>query len=198
MERIKLLITLDLDPETGETTCVDRQIINDDIKPLVKKSTKKSSKKADESTTPQLILEENKYSINNAAVELLGLDLDDENRLDIKMEKTGKTSIPVFGTSIAFGTPSKGNKLTKSLTVACRGKANEELSKYGSVFTIVPHPSKENLFILSSGETVAETEVATDENISIPDETLTIPAEVTDDDLDLSGLVEDGELDFTL
>ena len=59
MERIKLLLTLDIDPETGDTVCVNREVVNDDIKKTVKKSTKKK-KVEDNDTTPRIILEENK------------------------------------------------------------------------------------------------------------------------------------------
>lgn len=188
MERIKLLLTLDIDPETGETTCVDREIINDDIKKV--KTTKKKKSKEDNSTEPILILEENKYKINNAVVELLGLDLDEENRLEINYEKKGKQSYPVFGTSTAFGHPSKGNKLTKSLTVACRGAANNDLSAYGTEFKLEPHPSKDNLFILV-GDTPVEIPEG-DENVSIPEEPV---KDITEDDLDLSDFIakEDNE-----
>lgn len=184
---------MDLDPETGETVCVDREIINDDIKPIKKAASKKKAAKKDESKDPMLVLSENKYSINNAAVELLGLDLDEENRLDIKYEKKGKTSVPVFGTSTAFGTPSKGNKLTKSLTVACRGKANDELAAYGTEFVITPHPTKSDLFVLVGSGTVEVPDG--DENIGEPDTSLVIPREVDDDNLDLAGLIEDDDND---
>ena len=183
MERIKLLLTLDIDPETGDTICVDREIINDDIKKVTKK--KKATAKDDGDKTPRLILEENKYKINNAVVELLGLDLDEENRLEINFEKSGKTRIPVFGTNYAFGhSDSKGNKLTKSLTVACRGAANTELSEYGTEFTLEPHPTKDSLFILKGENTV---------EVPDGDENVAIPQEITDDTLDLSEFISDDE-----
>lgn len=182
MERIKLLLTLDIDPETGETTCVDREIINDDIKKSVKKSTRKK-KVEDTDTTPKIILEENKYKINNAVVELLGLDLDEENRLNISIEKSGRTKYPVFGTGEAFGNPQVGNKLTKSLTVACRGVANKELSAYGTVFTLEPHPKNEGLFILKGdGENVSIPDG--DENVEVPEK------DITEEDLDLSDFID--------
>ena len=182
MERIKILLTLDIDPETGETTCVDREIINDDIKKSKSTTTKKTTKKKkDDDPTPKITLEDNKYSLNSAAVELMGVE--PEDRLDIKMEKQGKLLIPIIGTNEAFGSKA-GNRLTKTFTVSCRGKANDELSKYGSVFVIEPHPEKDGLFIMKGDKDVSEPPTA-DENVEIPeDENLPI-------DADLEGLVED-------
>ena len=182
MERIKILLTLDIDPETGETTCVDREVINDDIKKSKSTTTKKTTKKKkDDDPTPKITLEDNKYSLNSAAVELMGVK--PEDRLDIKMEKQGKLLIPIIGTNEAFGTKA-GNRLTKTFTVSCRGKANDELSKYGSVFVIEPHPEKDGLFIMKGDKDVPEPPTA-DENVEIPeDENLPI-------DADLEGLVED-------
>ena len=208
MERIKVLLTLDIDIETGETICVDREVINDDIRNVIKKASKKtssktSSKPSNENSIPQLILEENKYTINQAAIELLGLNVDDENRLEIKYEKKGKTSIPVFGTNEIFGTKG-GNKLTKSNTVACRGKANEELSKFGSVFTITAHPDKEGLFVLKDANNIIKEEeednedLKGDENVQLSDDVvLDIPRDIEDEDLDLSGLIDEDDTNST-
>lgn len=178
MERIKLLLTLDIDPETGDTTCVNREIINDDIK-KVKRTAKK---KKEESTDPIIILEENKMVLNQAVVDLLELDLDEENRLGVKYEKQGKLSVPVFGSSKAFGTKADCNKLTKSLTIACRGKSHDELAKFGTEFTLEPHPTKSGLFLLKG-----ENEVEIPEG----DENIGEPKEITEDDLDLSGFIAD-------
>ena len=57
--------------ETGETKSV---------------KTKKTSKKTkDENPNPQIILEDNKYKFNSAAVKLMNISPDD--RVDIKYEK---------------------------------------------------------------------------------------------------------------
>ena len=71
----------------------------------------------------------------------------------------------------------KLNKLSKSNSVSFRGSKNEELTKYGTEFDIVPHPSKDELFILKSKSSPA-IETTGDENINIED--------------------EDSELDFSL
>lgn len=169
-ERIKVLLTLDVDIETGETVCVGREVINDDLKKEKKTttSTKKPKKEKEENPTPCITLEDNKYILNAAAVELLGVE--PEDRLDIKYEKQGKgVMIPVIGTNEAFGTKG-GNKLTKGFSVSCRGKANEELSKYGSTFTIIPHPNKDDLFILCGDKKPNPEPEVVDENVVVDDE----------------------------
>lgn len=177
---MKLTFNLVVDTSTGEF-----EVINTETGETksVKVETKKkiTKKKKDSDPTPKITLEDNKYSLNSAAVELMGVE--PEDRLDIKMEKQGKFLIPIIGTNEAFGTKS-GNRLTKTFTVSCRGKANDELSKYGSVFVIEPHPEKDGLFIMKGDKDVPESPTA-DENVEIPeDENLPI-------DADLEGLVED-------
>ena len=124
--------------------------------PVKKSTTKKSVSKVDTDTTPKLTLETSKYILTQAAADLLGVQPDD--RIDIKYEKQGKRMVPIIGSNEAFGTKS-GNKLTKSLTVSCRGKANEELSQYGTTFTITAHPIKEGLFILNGDKIIPEQQV---------------------------------------
>lgn len=188
-ERIKVLLTLDVDIETGETVCVSREVINDDLK-KEKSTTKKPKKEKEkvENPDPCITLEDNKYILNTAAVKLLGVE--PEDRLDIKYEKQGKGAmIPVIGTNEAFGTKG-GNKLTKSFSVSCRGKANEELSRYGNVFTITPHPNKDDLFILCGNkESNPEPEEVVDDNVVVQDEELPM-------DLNIDELVEDSDSDI--
>lgn len=178
-ERIKVLLTLDVDIETGESVCVGREIINDDLKKPKKssESTKKSKQGKEEDPNPRIVLEENKYILNSAAAELLQVEPDD--RLDIKYEKQGKGLIPVIGTNESFGTKG-GNKLTKGMSVSCRGKANEELSKYGSEFSIIPHPNKEGLFILCGDKHPNPAPEVEDDKVVIED----LPEEKLDINLD--------------
>lgn len=140
--------------------------------PVKKSTTKKSVSKVDTDTTPKLTLETSKYILTQAAVDLLGVQPDD--RIDIKYEKQGKRMVPIIGSNEAFGTKS-GNKLTKSLTVSCRGKANEELSQYGTTFTITAHPIKEGLFILNGDKIIPEQQV---------DDAVEIKEDQSDVDLD--------------
>lgn len=182
---ITLKYQVTVDTETGEMTtkCIKRTVdkANFEVSEAAPKKAAKKAKK-EESSSPQLILEDNKYCLNSAAVELMGVTPDD--KLDIKYEKRGSTMVPVIGTDEAFKTKG-GNKLTKSNTVACRGSKNEELSKYGRVFEIAPHDSKDGLFILT-GDSAPEALPAGDENIAIDesDEDLLL-------DVDLSALVDE-------
>lgn len=179
---MKLTFNLVVDTSTGEFEVINTETgETKSVKAEVKKRT--SKKKKDDDPTPKITLEDNKYSLNSAAVDLMGVEPDD--RLDIKMEKQGKRLQPVIGSNEVFKTKS-GNRVTKTFTVSCRGKANDELSKYGSVFTLEPHPSKEGLFIMIGDKEAPEAPPTKDENIEIPeDENLPM-------DADLEGLVEDG------
>ena len=184
---IKLTYEMSVNTDTGEileTRLIDRSIDNSDLK-AVKPSAKKKVVQ-DEDKEPKLILEDNKYRLNNAAVELMGLDTD--SKLNIRYEQGKGGDVPVIGTSIAFGI-SSGNKLTKSNTVACRGHNREELAKYGEEFILVPHPSKPGLFILTS-ESVKPEQLIGDENVKVDEEEVNgIPF-----GLDIEGLVDDANI----
>lgn len=156
-----------VDTETGEitTNCIkksiDKNVVNDTE---VKKSRKKLSKK-DEKSTPTLILESNKYSLTTSAIELMQLTPGD--KIDIKYEKINGVLKPIIGKDDIFGTKS-GNKITLSNTVTFKGTKNEMLSKYGSEFNIINHPTKEGLFLLDcEGVEIPKG----DENVNINEET---------------------------
>ena len=112
-------------------------------------------------------------------------------KLDIKYEKRGKETVPVIGTDTAFGTK-QGNKLTKSLTVACRGSKNEELSKYGTEFILVPHETKDGIFVLQNED--AKLERALDDTLEKPDEP---EEEIGLPDIDLQDLIDDKDATIT-
>lgn len=182
---ITLKYQVTVDTETGEMTtkCIKRTVDKSNFEvseAAPKKATKKTKK--EESSSPELTLEDNKYCLNSAAVELMGVTPD--NKLDIKYEKNGSTMVPVIGTDEAFGTKG-GNKLTKSNTVACRGSKNEELSKYGRVFSLTPHATKEGLFVLTGDATPVAIPDG-DENIALSESDEDLPL-----DIDLSALVDE-------
>lgn len=189
---ITLKYQVKVDTETGEMTtkCVSRKI-DKNIEVVDAKPTRKTSKsKKGESSEPTLTLEENKYCLNQAAADLMGVEPD--CKLDIKYEKRGKETVPVIGTDTAFGTK-QGNKLTKSLTVACRGSKNEELSKYGTEFILVPHETKDGIFVLQNED--AKLEQALDDTIEKPDgpeEDVELPM-----DIDLQDLIDDKDAAIT-
>lgn len=182
---ITLKYQVTVDTETGEMTtkCIKRTVDKSNFE-VSEAAPKKAAKKAkkEESSSPELVLEDNKYCLNSAAVELMGVTPD--NKLDIKYEKNGSTMVPVIGTDEAFGTKG-GNKLTKSNTVACRGSKNEELSKYGSVFSLTPHATKEGLFVLT-GDAAPIAAPTGDENVAIDESDEDLPL-----DIDLSALVDE-------
>ena len=160
IQQFKVLFTYEQDDETGEVKVINREVINDNP-PKAKKT---STKKADENPEPELILEDNKYSLNTAAIELLGVEADD--RIDIKFEKRGKVRVPVIGSNTAFGTQG-GNRLTKSNTVSYRGKNHDILEEYGTVFSF-KETDKEGIFELVGDKPVPEEKE--DENIKIVDD----------------------------
>lgn len=179
--RVKMLIEFDFDPETGEYTPINRTIVNDDIKKA------KSTIKDDGSTEPIVTLEDNKLVLNSKAVELLGAEWED--RISIIYQKHGNNLVPVIGKDDVFNCKS-GNKLTKSKTISCRGKANAELSKYGSEFKLI---SLDNgTFIMDGGIEVpyientkkkqdSKIKVVEDENPEVLPMEATLDAEGIDD-----------------
>lgn len=191
-QRVKVTFEyeMEIDPETGEilnTVLVNTSRVGTD--PTEKKSPRKPKK--GESSDPILTLEDNKYCLNTAAVNLM--DVEPDCKLDIKYEKRGKTTVPVIGTDEAFGTK-QGNKLTKSFTVACRGSKNEELSKYGKEFILVPHESKNGIFVLTNEDAVLEQALddEIEEKIDLPDEEIALPG-----DIDLQDLIDDKDATIT-
>lgn len=190
---ITLKYQVKVDTETGEMTtkCISRKVDKSNFEVVEDKPKRKTSKfKKEESSEPTLTLEENKYCLNQAAADLMGVEPD--CKLDIKYEKRGKETIPVIGTDSAFGTK-QGNKLTKSLTVACRGSKNEELSKYGTEFILVPHETKDGIFLLQNED--VKLEQALDDTIDKgdePEEEIDLPM-----DIDLQDLIDDKDATVT-
>lgn len=186
---ITLKYQVTVDTETGEMTtkCIKRTVDKTNFEVSEKKTAKK--KVVEDNSSPQLTLEDNKYRLNTAAIELMGVSA--ESKIDIKYEKQGKSMIPVIGTDEAFGTRG-GNRLSKSNTVACRGSKHEELVKYGNVFQIIPHDSKAGLFILK-GDAQVDT-LDGDDNVSI-DEEIDISQLIDDKD---NNIEEINSFDFTL
>lgn len=155
-----------INTETGEAKTVE----------VAKKKTT-SRKKKEEATDPQIILEDNKYSINTAARELM--QIEEGAKVLIKFKKVGKDQVPVIGTEEAFGVTGGGNKLCKNNTVACRGKANTMLAEYGTVFTLTENVQDPGTFFLN-GDKV---------KVDIPEE---FDQEVVDEAAEyLNGLTDD-------
>lgn len=161
-----------LNEETGEVITDTRELKDDSVKkPSTRKSSskKKDSEVDDTNPNPLLILEENKYILNKAAVEALGVEPGD--KVDIKQQKLNKKECLVIGAAETFGTQS-GNKLTQKNAVSYRGKNNQNLAEHGNEFTFTPHPKIDGLFILTGNREpeIKEDVVPEAEDIASEDE----------------------------
>lgn len=102
-----------------------------------------------------ITLEPTKILFNNKCVADMKLEYQDRLVIKYQKEKNVKKPIPLIGKDIDWGEEGTGNKLTKTNTLAYRGKANTILADYGSEFTIeqykegiwklVPKNGKEDL-----------------------------------------------------
>lgn len=147
---VKVLLTFDFDPVTNTYKELKSEVVKDEIK-------------VDPNEKPQLELFENKYHLNNAAMSVLHVTAGD--RVDIRYKIIDGIEVPLIGNNEAWG-DKNGNKITKSQTVSFRGSNNEQLSKYGSVFTLIDNGN--GLFKLDGGIIPESSQVVKDENIEIP------------------------------
>lgn len=156
---VKMMITFDYNPETNEYIPLKQEIVKDKKKdPALL-----MAEEAKDSAEPQITLTDNKYILNESAANLIGVKWED--RLDIKYQLIDKIRFPIIGKDTAWGTKS-GNKLTKSLTVSCRGNANSLLSEYGDTFSITPWQGHEGLFVLVGNKDRA----TPDENVKVTED----------------------------
>lgn len=187
---VKMMITFDYNPETNEYIPLKQEIVKD----KVQKQTKKAEE-AEDSAEPQITLESNKYILNKAAAELMCVKWED--RLDIKYQpiEKGGLMFPIIGTDVAWKTKS-GNKITKSLTVSCRGNANDLLSKYGDTFTVTPWKGHGGLFVLIGNKDRSEEEV--DNNIEIKEDENPVEDLPLDTELDNEEAYKIDDLSFEI
>jgi len=174
--KYQFTITYESSVETDTGEILETKIVSKS--PMKEKKTKKVE---DDSNEPTLYLEENKYRLNSAAIQLMGIEVGD--KLDIKYEESKNGVTPIIGLDESFGTRG-GNKISANNTVIYRGKKMEELSKFGDKFGVVAHPNKEGLFMLTS-DNIAVIEKKGDENIQLNEE---------DVDLNLEGLIDDTQI----
>lgn len=189
---VKMMITFDYDPETNEYKPLKQEIVKDKVQKITK------AEEAEDSAEPQITLEANKYVLNKAAATLMGVEW--ENRLDIKYQpvEKGGMMFPIIGTDTAWKTKS-GNKLTKSLTVSCRGNANELLSKYGDTFTVTPWKGHEGLFVMIGNKDRSEEELTIkDDNISIKEDENPVEDLPLDTELDNEEAYKIDDLSFEI
>lgn len=163
MAKLNFILTIDTttgafditNQDTGEVKTVEAQ--------KLKKSTVKKLTEIDTTGEPTLTLEENKYCLNGAAAKFMNVKADD--RLAIKMRKVNGVMTPIILKQTS------GNRLTRSLTVACRGANNEALAAYGTTFTITAFDEEPGTFVLHGNRELPE---IVDDNIEddpeIPEE----------------------------
>jgi len=175
-----------LNKETGEV----REFTAATKKTTTTRTTKK--KKEDENPNPQVTLEDNKYSLNSAAVALMNIEPD--MKLCIKMKKIDGSMLPIIGTNTAFKVKD-ANRVTQKFTVACRGANHDALAAYGTIFDLEPNPELEGTFIMRGDKGSV---IVNDDNIAkdveLPDD-LKVNLDDSGDDMpDLSDENFDGSM----
>lgn len=149
-----------VDKETGEIVEKELDVTKLVASQLTKKPSRSSKAKIEENDTPIIRLEASKYTLTSGAITALDAT-PGESRLLIRYQKIGDIVVPLIAKNEDFGVKS-GNKLAQGGTVSCRGKANDELSEFGSEFILVPHPSAENVFVMTQDGTLPEGNYSTE------------------------------------
>ena len=107
-------------------------------------TTKKSTKK-NVIEGLRVVREDNKLILSEDLVKELKANPEDKIVIQYDRDQESKTVFPVIGLETTFNNGG-GNKLTKSNTVAYRGKANNTLAEFGSDFKVEPY--KEGIYRL--------------------------------------------------
>jgi hypothetical protein len=180
--KLDILMHYEVNEQTGEVTFIGKEEISIDT---VKKASSPKTLGGDE---PKLVLESNKYALNEAACKLLNVE--PGATLHIIYPKKDGRYVPVIGQSEAFKVKS-GNKLTKSLTVSYRGAANEKLSEFGTNFEFVETETP-GIFYLKGDKIVETSEgaIEIDDSFELDD--------LEDIDLDLEESTDISTIDLTL
>ncbi len=153
----QISITFDFNTETEEVSNVKTVA---SVEKKVRTVTKKLKDAVEEmASEPIITLDPNKLIFNNKAV--ADLELEYEDRVVIEWKKVGASKILV---PTIRKDDEAGNKVTKSNTVVCKGKANTVLAEKGTEFTIVPFGDIEGVWRLvpMSGGEVIDTETLED------------------------------------
>ena len=130
----QISITFDFNTETEEVSNI-KTVGSTEKK--TRTTTKKVKDVVEKMANEALItLEPNKLIFNSKAVS--DMEIEYEDRIVIKWEKEGKKMTPIIGKDIAFDEEGTGNKVTKSNSIAYKGKANTVLAELGTEFTIEP------------------------------------------------------------
>lgn len=183
IQSAKLVLSL-VDTETGEI--MTKEATLGDFKNVVKKATTttRTRKPKDTDPEPKITLLEGKIQMNNSCVELVGWE--PEMKIDIRFEKQGRKITPII-----LEDEAKGNRLTKTFTVSCRGSKHDNLAEYGTIFKVVPYEGHDGWFKLKGDAPEKE-----DDIIDVPEE-ITNPE--NDDELKVEEEgIEAGDIDFNL
>lgn len=174
----KIVLTL-VDTETGEL--FTKEATFGEFKEAKKKaSTTRTKKPKDDDPVAKLTVLDGKVQLNNKAVEMTGFE--PEMKIAIEFEKKGRQITPIM-----FEDDNKGNRLTKTYTISCRGSKHDNLIEYGTVFELIPYEGKPNFFKLKGDAPEKEDDIIdVPEEIAEPDEIEdTVEASIDDFDLDL-------------
>lgn len=174
----KIVLTL-VDTETGEL--FTKEATFGEFKEVTKKaSTTRTKKPKDDDPVAKLTVLDGKVQLNNKAVEMTGFE--PEMKIAIEFEKKGRQITPIM-----FEDDNKGNRLTKTYTISCRGSKHDNLIEYGTIFELIPYEGKPNFFKLKGDAPEKEDDIIdVPEEIAEPDEIEdTVEASIDDFDLDL-------------
>ena len=187
IQSAKLILSL-VDTETGEIMTKEATLGDfKDVAAKPKSTTTRTRKPKDDNPNPQITLLEGKIQMNNACVGLVGWE--PEMKIDICFEKRGRKITPIIKEDEA-----KGNRLTKTFTVSCRGSKHDNLAEYGTTFDVIPYEGHDGWFKL-----IGDSPQKEDDIIDVPEE---ISNPENDEDLnvgvDEEPGVEAADIDFDL
>lgn len=177
----KIVLTL-VDTETGELFTKEATF-GEFVEAKKASTTSRAKKPKDTDPVPKLIVLEGKVQLNNKAVELTGFE--PEMKIAIEFEKKGRQITPIL-----FEDDNKGNRLTKTYTISCRGSKHDNLIEYGTVFELIPYEGKPNFFKLKGDAPEKE-----DDIIDLPEE-IAEPDEIEEGDVEEPTSLDDFDLDI--
>ena len=130
----QITVVFDFNTETEEVSGV--KVVNNSEKKTT--TTKKAKEVVSEMATDAIItLEPNKLVFNSKAV--ADMEIEWEDRIVIKWIKENNRMVPIIGKDISFDEEGSGNKVTKSNSIAYKGKANSVLAELGTEFSLQEH-----------------------------------------------------------
>ena len=137
---IKIVETIVMDTDTNQIISTTRTVENSEgvAAPIKKVSApKRKEVVVDDNIDDEVFvkLDDNKLVLSKAAALLLKANPGDRVCISYNQLKNG-TFVPVSGTQEKMGDNVSGNKLTKALTVAYKGKQATTLSQYGNYFIL--------------------------------------------------------------